>query len=307
MKIVVAGGTGFIGSRLVALLAAGRNDVVVLTRDPERAGRDSAPTIRYLGWDARHPGPWAHELSGADAVINLVGESIAGWPWTGERKRRVLESRIHATRAIVQALGSATPPPRTMISASAVNYYDASAAGTVTESSPPGTGFLSGVCVAWEREALPAVEMGVRLVTLRIGIVLDQSQGALARLLLPFRMFVGGPLGSGRQWFPWIHTDDVVKVIMTALERQDLAGPLNLTAPGIVTMEAFSSRLGQVLRRPSWLRVPGFILRLLLGEMSVLVLDGARVVPEKLLAAGYRFRFPELEEALRDALSNSPG
>jgi uncharacterized protein (TIGR01777 family) len=304
VKTIIAGGTGFLGSRLASLLAARGEDVVILTRDPERARKGGIPSVNYVGWDLRQQGPWGAAFEGADAVVNLVGESIAGWRWTRGKKQRILESRLRATRALVQAIRAASVRPHVFISASAVNYYDSSWPGAVTESSPPGQGFLAEVTVAWEREASHVVDLGVRLVLLRIGIVLDASQGALPRLLPPFRWFIGGPLGSGRQWFPWIHSEDVAGIILTAIERDDLAGPLNGTAPGILTMNDFCSHLGHVLHRPSWFRVPASALRLMLGEMSVLVLRGAKVLPERLLAAGYRYRFPELEGALQDLLAD---
>jgi len=302
MKVIVAGGTGFIGSRLIELLAAQDNSVVVLTRDPDRVTREGGSSARFVGWDAREPGPWAEEMEGADAVVNLVGESIAGWRWTRQKKHRILESRIMATRALVQALSAARKRPNVFISASAVNYYSSRPHGDVTESSPPGEDFLAEVSVAWEREAAPARELGLRLVLLRIGIVLDPSRGALPRFLLPFRLFLGGPLGLGRQWFPWVHPEDLVGIILAAIKRKDLVGPVNAAAPGIVTMNDFCSQLGAVLGRPSWIRVPATALRLLLGEMSALVLSGPKVVPAKLLAAGFRFRYPALEGALRSLL-----
>jgi len=302
MKVVVAGGTGLIGSRLVELLGAQGDSVVVLTRDPGRVTREGGSAARFVGWDVREDGPWAQELEDADAVVNLVGESIAGWRWTRQKKRRILESRIMATRALVRALSTARKPPKVLISASAVNYYSSVPQGDVTESAPPGDGFLAEVSVAWEREAALVRELGLRLVVLRIGIVLDPSRGALPRFLLPFRLFLGGPLGSGRQWFPWIHPEDLVGIILRAIQQRDLVGPVNAASPGIVTMNEFCSQLGAVLGRPSWIRVPSAALRLLLGEMSALVLSGPKVVPARLLDAGFQFRYPELEAALRNLL-----
>ena len=303
MKVVVAGGTGFLGSRLVAMLARRGHEVLVLTRSPRNARQQALPMVRYVPWDVQGRGQWPELLEGSHAVVNLVGEVIGGWRWTSQRKHRILESRITATRALVEAIRSANQRPHVFISASATNYYNTSTREVATEASPPGEDFLSSVCVAWEHEASQVQRLGVRLVVPRIGIVLDPTHGALPRFLLPFRLFLGGPLGSGRQWFPWVHPQDVLGVMLETLEQEDFSGPLNVTAPGIVTMDDFCAHLGQTLGRPSWLRIPGPALRIALGEMSVLVLEGARVIPERLLSAGYRFHFPRLEEALKAILS----
>ena len=306
MKIVIAGGTGFLGTRLVGSLADQGHALVVLTRNPDRAAGSHTPSVRLVGWDAQSQGPWAGELDGADAVVNLTGETIAGWRWTEQKKRRIRESRVRATTALAEAVRAVRRRPSVFLSMSAVNYYDAFARDAVTESSPPGRSFLSDVTVAWEQAASSVSELGVRLVLLRTGIVLDAAHGALPYFLLPFRLLLGGPLGTGRQWFPWIHPDDVLGIMIAALHRDDLEGPLNVVAPGGLTMREFCTALGRALHRPSWLRVPSPVLRLLLGEMSILVLGGPRVTPRKALEAGYRFRYPTVDAALERILA-APG
>jgi len=285
------------------MLSERGHEVVVFTRSAQAAAQGALPSVRYVPWDVEGRGPWPELVERSHAVVNLAGEVIGGWRWTSQKKRRILESRILATRALVGAISSASQRPHLFISVSATNYYDTSRCEVATEESPPGEDFLSGVCVEWEREASQVQQLGLRLVVPRIGIVLDPTHGALPRFLLPFRFFLGGPLGSGRQWFPWVHPQDVLDVMLAALEREDLSGPFNVTAPGIVTMEDFCAHLGQALGRPSWLRIPEPALRLALGEMSVLVLQGARVVPERLLSAGFRFQVPRLEDALPAILS----
>lgn len=296
MNVVVSGGTGLIGQALSERLAGMRHTVVVLTRNP-LSGSDG-----FAQWDGSSPGPWMKRIEGADAIVNLAGESIAGSRWTRSQKSRILESRLRATRALNEAIAAAKSKPGILISASAVGYYGNVEEGDVTESFPQGAGFLSEVCARWESESRRAETHGVRVVNPRFGVVLARNGGALPRFLLPFRLYAGGPIGSGRQWFPWVHIADVVESILFALHNARLSGPLNIAAPQPATMKEFCAALGMTLGRPSWAPVPAFVLRAALGELSGMILDGQKVVPRKLLDEGFQFRHPRLQEALSSVL-----
>lgn len=244
-------------------------------------------------------------LSGYDAVVHLAGENVAGGRWTDARRSAILDSRVEGTRAVVEALLAASPRPRTLISASAVGYYGNPGDRVVDEGDGPGQGFLADVCRAWEAEAREAEALGVRVVRVRIGVVLSRDGGALARLMPVFRMGVGGRVGDGQQWMSWIHIDDAVKVICFALEQEEISGPLNAVAPSPVTNREFSRALAKHLRRPAWLPVPAPALRLALGEMSSVVLEGQRVAPEGLRKLGYPFEYDELDAALHNLVHAS--
>ncbi|RPI02251.1 MAG: TIGR01777 family protein, partial [Ignavibacteriae bacterium] len=267
MRIVIAGGSGFLGVSLINRLQKSHHDVTLLTRSPEKA-RTFLETVRIEFWDAKTKDALPGILEGADAVINLTGESIAAKRWTQQQKDRILSSRIDSTRAIVDALGLTKHKPSVLLNASAVGFYGNVPEGEVTESSPNGDGFLAAVCARSEAEALRAQEEGLRVVLLRTGIVIDKNGGVLRKLLVPFRFFLGGPTGSGRQWFPWIHLQDEINAILYAMENDRLAGPLNLSAPGCVRMSEFCSAVGNILHRPSRVHVPGFFLKAALGEMA---------------------------------------
>jgi uncharacterized protein (TIGR01777 family) len=290
MKVVVAGGTGFLGSALVGRLNSEGHDVRVLSR---RAG---AP--HEIAWNPDGAaGPWASALDGADAVVNLAGESIAAGRWTNDRKDRIRDSRIRATSSLVAAIQQSPRKPSVFLSGSAIGYYGAHGDEPVTEQTPPGDDFLARVCVAWEAEALRA---SARVVLLRTGIVLAAGGGALPQMAMPFKLFAGGPVGSGRQYQAWIHRNDWVAMAAWALRTPSVSGPLNLTAPNPVTNREFAQTLGRVLRRPAFMPAPPFALRLALGEMAdALLLTGARVIPAHAQAMGFHFEFPTLEPALR--------
>lgn len=292
MNIVLAGGSGFIGRALRKSLAEGGHHVTLLTR---RVRAEKGAML----WDGRSPGPWMDAVAAADAVVNLSGAGIADRRWTASRKGELLESRLSSTRVLVEALSRPGARARTLINASAVGYYGDVADGDVTESAPRGTGFLADVCSAWEAEALKAEKPGVRVVLLRIGIVLGEGGGALGKMALPFKLFVGGPVGSGRQWFPWVHVDDVAGAVLHALNTPSLNGPVNMTAPAPLTNRDFSAALGKALHRPSWAPAPGFALKIVLGEMAEMLLGGQKALPAKLLASGYRFKYPSADEALK--------
>lgn len=302
MKIVVSGGTGFIGRVLLRRLKEENHQVVLLTRDPDVAKSLASDNILLAPWDGKTVGAWADHMEGADAVVNLAGEPVVGKRWTSAQKSRILNSRVDAAKAFVFAVGQSRKKPSVLVNASAVGYYGHVEDKEVTESHPRGKGFLSDTCELWEEAARAAERFGVRVVCLRIGIVLEKDGGALQKMIPPFQFFMGGPLGSGRQWVPWIHRDDLVGAILFALVHQELSGPVNATSPHPVTMKAFCETLGEALHRPSWAPAPSFALRLLLGEMSEVLLTGQKAIPKKLEGAGYSFRYPELHTALHTIL-----
>jgi len=301
-RIVLAGATGLIGSELTEKLAEQGDEVIALVRDPD-AGRRKAPgAARYLRWSSStKEGEWRDAIDGADAVINLAGATVAT-RWTEQQKRRIVESRVQSTRYIVDAIGNAGIRPRVLINASAVGYYGTSDSATFTEDSLSGKDFLGETCRKWEEEAERAREFGLRVVLLRTGIVLDPAGGALGKLLPTFRLGLGGPLGSGGQWFPWIHMEDEIGIILMGLDDERIDGPLNAAAPGIVTNREFSIALGKTLHRPSFFAVPAFVLKLVFGGAATTLLEGQHVIPERTVKLGYRFRHPQLDEALRDLL-----
>lgn len=303
MKVVLSGATGFIGKVLVQELLERGHELTVLTRRP---GNSQSNEIKYVSWDARTKGGWTGSLEGAGAVVNLAGENIAGGRWTEDLKKRIEESRIFSTRALVEGIREAKLKPGTLVNASAVGYYGDVPSGDVTESSPPGEGFLPEICRKWEEEASKARSLGVRVVLLRFGVVLGKEGGALQKMLPPFKLFAGGPLGSGRQWVPWIHIKDAARLIVHALEKSGLEGPVNAAAPAPVTMKEFCRTLGKVLKRPCWAPVPEAALKALFGEMAeAVLLSGQRALPQKALETGYRFYYPSLEPALRHLLNRS--
>jgi hypothetical protein len=288
---------------LVARLLERGDEVLVLSRRPEQARRvlGASPNLKLLEYDPYQPQAWASALEGYEAVVNLAGEPLASSRWTEAKKREIRRSRVETTQALVQALASLQQKPRVLLSSSAVGYYGSHPEGEpLTEADPPGQGFLAEVCQAWEAAARPAEELGIRLAILRTGIVLGPDGGALAQMLAPFQFFLGGPIGSGKQWVSWIHRDDWVSLACFLLQQG--SGVFNATAPNPVQMEEFCRTLGQVLARPSWLPVPAPALELLLGEAAQVVLTGQKVIPQAALQLGFTFQYPHLKEALRQLL-----
>jgi len=303
MKVLISGGSGFIGSHLVASLAGDGHDVVVLTRRPETKTLPSG--VRYVTWDARSvSGDWVKELSGAQAVVNLAGASIGTWPWTKRRMLELISSRVSPTTALVQAL-ERTPAmlrPPVFVSASGIDYYGDRGDEVITEESGPGDSFLAELGQQWESAAQKAEPLGVRVVRIRTSMVFGPEAYAFRLLTLPFRFFVGGPLGNGRQWFTWIHVDDIVGLYRLALEDRRVSGPLNGVAPDIRRQRDLAKEIGRVLHRPALIPVPSFVLRLVLGKEAQLLLHGRHAEPAKALGYGYRFRVGGLHEALEETL-----
>lgn len=297
MKILISGGTGFIGSLVREGLRSQGHTLMVLSRQPPRAANTS--NEKWLTWEPGSIGPWEKSVDGADGIINLAGEPIAAKRWSSAQKEKIRTSRIDSTRALVNAIGKAKERPKFMVSASAVGYYGSRGDETLTEESAAGKDFLARLCVSWEEEAKKAERYSVRVALLRTGIVLDKDKGALAKMVTPFKFFMGGPLGSGTQWFPWIHIEDEVGLILFATEHPDARGPLNATAPNPVTMEEFCKALGKVLNRPSWASVPPSVLTLLLGELADMIIGGQRAVPVAAQKLGYKFKYVNVVEALQ--------
>ncbi len=301
MRVVISGGSGLVGRALTDELVGAGHEAVVLSRRPKKVfGLPDRVSVRP--WDGRTSEALTQELEGADAVVHLAGENIAAGRWTKARRERIRASRVESSAAVAEAIRLCSQRPTALLQASAVGYYGPRGDEETTETAPPGDDFLSSVCVAWESASAGVERLGVRRPVLRTGVVLSTAGGALPKMMLPFRLFAGGPVGSGRQWVPWIHIADEVGAIRFLLEHQTATGPYNLVAPGALTNREFSRLLGRVMERPSFLPTPGFALKVALGRMSTIVLDGQRALPEQLRADGFSFRFTEAEAALRDLL-----
>lgn len=307
MKVAITGATGFVGSRLVEKLHDREHQILVFTRNSTKAKKvfpnSAFPNLETIEYNPKESGDWQQAISGCDAVINLAGEPISE-RWTPQHKREIMESRQLGTRKIVEAIKQAESKPEVLINSSAIGYYGTSETATFDESSASGNDFLAQVCQQWEAEAEKVKEAGVRLVIIRTGIVLGNG-GALAKMIGPFKMFAGGPIGSGRQWFSWIHREDLVNLIIEALKRADMEGVYNATAPNPVKMAQFCQTLGDVLHRPSWLPVPDFALELLLGDGAKVVLEGQQVLPKKTQSAGFQYQYPTLKPALTEILASA--
>lgn len=306
MRVIITGGTGLIGSALANNLAEDGHEVIVLSRNPARHTFPAG--VRGEKWDSKTAAGWGHLADGADAIVNLAGAPIAGTRliptrWNEERKRRIRQSRMDAGTAVTEATAAAQNKPKVIIQSSGADYYgDVRSDQIITEAAPNGSGFLAGVTVDWEASTAAVEEMGVRRVIIRSGMVLSMESGSLPITVLPFRFFVGGPLGSGQQWWPWIHREDEVRAIRFLIENETAAGPYNLCAPNPLKNKDFAKSIGRVLNRPSLIPVPAVALKLILGEIAAIVLHGRRALPEKLQKAGFTFKYPVLETALKDLL-----
>ena len=305
MKILITGGTGFIGNQLCKKLLQRGHEVVLLTwtKSKSRTGLN-LPGISFFDY------PYAADsvipdnlIKDIDAIINLAGEPIFTGRWTEEKKKKIAESRINITRQLVESIARLPwKKPQVLVSASAVGYYGPSDETELSEESPPGNDFLAQVCAQWEKEALRAEDFGVRTVVLRTGIVLDRGGGALEKMIPPFKYYIGGPIGNGKQYFSWIHREDMTELYATAVTDTRLRGPVNATAPNPVTMKELSKTIGKVLKRPSWFTVPAFLAKIIIGGSAQVVVTGQRVIPLKLLSIDFPYQYTEIQEALKACL-----
>jgi len=315
MRVIITGGTGLIGRALTASLAADGHEVIVLSRALDKAA--GLPRgARAVKWDGKTANGWGQLADGADALVNLAGESIGGEnmaalitkPWTPARKQLIRDSRVNSGRAVMQAIEQARVKPRVLIQSSAVGYYGLRGDDEITEDTPAGQDFLSKICLDWEATTADADKLGVRRVVIRTaGVVMSTQGGALPFILLPFKLFIGGPLGSGKQWFPWIHLQDEVRAIRFLMENDKASGAavhgaFNVCSPNPVRNAELARTLGQVMHRPSFVPTPAFAMKLALGEKSMLVLEGQRQLPKRLLELGFQFKFPNVQAALQDLL-----
>lgn len=298
MNILITGGTGFVGSELCPLLLQEGHFLTIITRSPKRYKEEQAKNQQFISWDA----DLTEAMEKADAVINLAGENIFGQRWTESVKHRIHASRVESTEQLVEAIKAADNPPEVMVSASAVGYYGHRGADVLTEEEPPGDDFLAQVCVDWEAAARPVQEAGVRLAIPRLGIVLEKGGGALQKMIPAFKLFVGGPIGRGTQFVPWIHRHDLCRGLIYPIENESFEGAYNLNAPHPVTMQKFAEALGDVMNRPAKLQVPEFALNMMLGEAAEPILESLRAQPKRLLEDGFKFKFTHIREALSEIM-----
>ncbi|AEW53669.1 TPA: TIGR01777 family oxidoreductase [Bacillus cereus] len=300
MKIAISGGTGFIGTYLSTFFIQKGHMVYILTRN--KTTETSDPNLQYVQWT---PNLQTFPLSSIDVVINLAGESINS-RWTKKQKKAIVNSRIQTTKGLIKQLQTLSIKPHTFINASAIGYYGTSETESFTEQhETPGDDFLANTVCSWEQEASKARSLGIRTVYARFGVVLSADGGALPKMLLPYQFYIGGTIGSGNQWLSWIHIDDVVRLIDFIIHKKEIDGPLNITAPEPIRMKEFGETIATIMKKPHWLPVPSFILHALLGEMSILVLEGQHVLPSKAIEHGYQYTFPTIDHALQNILSHT--
>ncbi|MCH8524280.1 MAG: TIGR01777 family oxidoreductase [Balneolales bacterium] len=297
MQILLSGGSGFIGTYLTQRLVERGDRVVIITRDP--SSKQPMQGVTYISWDA----DLNEAVCAADAVVNMAGKNLFESRWTDTVKKAIVSSRVETTKKLAKAIAKAEQKPDVFVTFSATGYYGSRGEEPLNESSGPGNDFLAEVCVKWEDAAREAVDACVRTVFPRVGIVKQKDDGALAKMLLPFKMFIGGPLGDGSQYYPWVHMDDVIGLILHAIDTPSVVGPINVAAPEHGTMKEFAKALGSVLGRPSLFPVPGFVLRIAVGEAAGAIVSSTRIVPAKAIQTGYRFRYTDTKAALRDILS----
>jgi uncharacterized protein len=306
MRVLITGGTGLIGTALVHELQENKHEAILLSRNPA-SHAEKFPGLQIVQWDAHSSEGWGHLANEVDAIVNLAGENLAGtsfFParWTADRKAKIVDSRLRAGAAVSAAVAAAEKKPKVVVQSSAIGYYGVSADGVFTEDDHPGNDFVAQTSQQWEASTASVETYGVRRAIIRTGIVLDKNDGALMRMLLPYRLFVGGPFGDGKQWYSWIHLKDEAAAIRYLLENDQAQGIFNLTAPHPLTNAEFGKALARVMKRPSWLPLPGFVFRVMFGEVAKVVLDGQRVIPQRLQELGFRFQFPDVESAFRDIL-----
>ncbi len=298
MKIIIAGGTGFIGKHLAKYLLGQGHSLIVLSRNPQSQHYPPNESYRELFWDGHEPEPWSTGCAGADVVINLSGASIADRRWSPKRKQELIDSRVDTTKALLQAITRWKNTPQTFITASGIGFYGDTGSKNVDEQTPAGTGFLGDLSQKWEQAAQEGESLGMRVVQIRFGMVLGLNGGALPKMKLPFQWFVGGPILPGTQYVSWIHIEDLVKMIHWCMNETSLHGPINGVSPSPVTMKEFCAVLGRTMNRPSLFPVPGFVLKVALGELSDMLTTGQRVIPQRAIESGFTFSYPELSQAL---------
>jgi uncharacterized protein (TIGR01777 family) len=307
MRVFITGGTGLIGTRLIQRLCQRPDQVVLLTRRPGQARERFGSDCTIVEGDPMQPGAWMDAAADCDAVINLAGEPIFARRWNDEFKALMRDSRVRSTEHVVKALArnprTAAGAPKVLVNASAIGYYGPRGDEEISEEGAPGDDTLARACVAWEAAARQAEASGVRVAIVRVGVVLDKSGGALAKMLTPFKLGAGGPVGSGKQWMSWIHNDDMVGIFLLALDHADARGPINGTAPNPITNKEFGKALGRALHRPSFMPTPAFALRLMMGEVADVVTKGQRVLPRRAQALGYLFQYPQIDAALANILA----
>ncbi len=301
MKILMTGGTGFVGTQLTSRLTRDHHEVTVLTRSL-KGTKEAFPGISYLEGDPTKKGPWQESIKKHDAVINLAGASIFS-KWTEEHKKAIRESRVNTTRNIVEGIPSDPGRPFTLLSTSAIGYYGFHGDEELNEDSAPGTDFLARIAVEWEGEALKARDKGARVATTRFGIVMGEKGGALSQMIPLFKKYIGGPIGSGKQWFSWVHTKDLAEAFIFLLKHPEISGPVNVCSPNPVRNTDLAKALGKALHRPSFVPAPAFMVKLVLGEFGSVILEGQRVIPRKLLESGFVFQYPDIEKALKSILA----
>jgi uncharacterized protein (TIGR01777 family) len=299
-KIIITGASGLIGTNLAKALINRGDNVYIFTRSTDKTRNIIHGAAGYIEWDYRKPEKWAEHLNGKDTVIHLAGANISGKRWSANYKETILTSRELSTRNLVNTISSLSEKPESFICASGVNYYGDSGNKLLTEKEEPGSDFLANVCKIWENEAERIEKTGIRRISVRTGVVLTPEEGALKKMSITFKLFIGGPLGKGNQWFPWIHLEDIVDIYIYLLDNKDLNGAFNACSPNPVTMNEFAKTLGKIMKRPSLFKVPKFALNLAAGEIADSITASLKVIPKKLLEEGYQFKFANLKDALRD-------
>lgn len=300
-SIIITGATGLIGDAIVHKLHSRGDEVTVFTRSPQK-GKETFPFINnFVKWDYNKPDEWKNELEGKTAVIHLAGKNLMKQRWNDEHKKEAYNSRIDSSQALVEAMRNCVQKPEVFLSSSAIGYYGSSET-EVTEESNPGNDFLARLCLDWENEAAKAAQFRIRHAAIRTANVLSTKDGALAKMMIPFKFFVGGTLGTGRQWFPWIHIDDMAELYLFALDNENVSGALNGGSPNPVRMDQFTDTVGDVMKRPSFFKVPKLALEAAFGEGAEFLTSGAKVIPKRTMEYGFEFKFPHLKPALEDLI-----
>lgn len=301
-KIIITGATGSIGKNLAQQLIARGDEVIIFTRNPDKAKEKIINAKRHVKWEYEKINAWLYDLNSVDVVVHLAGANLGAKRWNEYYKKLAYDSRIISTRNLVEAIKLVEQKPKVFICSSAVGIYGNRYDEILDENSSPGNDFMAHICKDWEKEAEKVEQFGVRRVSIRTGLVMQKNEGVLKKMLLPFKLFIGGPLGSGRQWFPWIHIDDIVGIYLHAIDDERISSAVNGASPGIITMKEFAKTLGKVLKRPSLLPVPKFVMKIAAGEVAEYAVMSQRTSVEKIIEAGYKFKFENLEKALKDLL-----